>query len=111
MRRTVIAIALLLTGCGESADDALVRTYQELAVVRVKMTMRDVNAMTENVLFHPMPGDGPDGRSYVCGYVKPSRDLYAPPQRFIYYFHLDTVAFISQLGDRELAASTNRLCA
>src|SRR6478609_499441 len=110
MRLTVIAIALLLTGCGESPDEQIVRLSQELAVNRVKMTMRDLDAKTENVLFHPMPGDGPNGRSFVCGYVRPSRDLYAPPQRFIYYFDLDTVSIIGQLRDRELVASTNEIC-
>jgi hypothetical protein len=74
---------------GRAADENLVRLYQELATNRIKMTLRDVNAKTENVVFHPMPGEGPEGNSYACGYVRPSTDAYAKPERFIYHFDLD----------------------
>jgi len=107
----VAASAFLLSWVfTETTDDRLVRLYQELAINRVKMTMRDSNAKTENVVFHPVPGDGPEGRSYVCGSVRPSMDVHARPERFIYYFGRDTVSFFGQLPDRDLVESTTRLC-
>jgi hypothetical protein len=56
-----------------AADDP-VSPYQETAVNRVRATMRDSNAKIENVVFHPVPGPGLEGRSYVCGYARSSTD-------------------------------------
>jgi hypothetical protein len=92
------------------SDDDPAAAYSETAINRVKATIRDPNAKFENVLFHPMAGPGPDGRSYVCGYAKSSTDKNAKAQRFIYYFGLDTVSIIDQLRDSDHGASAALLC-
>jgi len=53
-----------------SPDENLVRLYQELAANGIKMTLRDVNAKTENVIFHPMPGAS--RKSALC----PHRNIF-----------------------------------
>jgi hypothetical protein len=102
-------IAGLLFGCGKSPDEMIANASAEVAAVSIKMTLHDVNAKTENVIFHPMAGDGPNGRSYVCGYVKPSTDLYGQPERFIYYFEMDK-AFLFKSFDRGQIEQLTAIC-
>jgi hypothetical protein len=93
----------------QSPDGNLVRLYQELAANGIKRTLRDVNAKTENVIFHPMPGEGREGHSYACGYVRPSTDAYAKPQRFIYHFDLDKAMLFRGL-DRGQIEQLSEIC-
>jgi hypothetical protein len=92
-----------------SPDENLVRLYQELAANGIKRTLRDDNAKTENVIFRPMPGDGREGHSYACGYVRPSTDVYAKPQRFIYHFDLDKAMLFRGL-DRGQIEQLSEIC-
>jgi hypothetical protein len=41
-----------------TADTNLITAYQNVAAVRARMHIRDANAKVENVIFHPMAGDG-----------------------------------------------------
>jgi hypothetical protein len=92
-----------------NADENLLRLYQELAANGIKRTLRDDNAKTENVVFHPMPGEGREGHSYACGYVRPSTDAYAKPQRFIYHFDLDKAMIFRSL-DRGQIERLSEIC-
>jgi hypothetical protein len=94
---------------GRTPDENLVRLYQELAANGIKRTLRDDNAKTENVIFHPMPGEGREGHSYACGYVRPSTDAYAKPQRFIHYFDLDKALLFRSL-DRGQIEQLSEIC-
>jgi hypothetical protein len=87
---------------GQSPNENLVRLYQELAANGIKRTLRDDNAKTEDVVFHPMPGEGREGHSYACGYVRPSTDAYAKPQRFIYHFDLDKAMLFRSLDHGQI---------
>jgi hypothetical protein len=106
----VCAAAVFFLFLAEDPDDNPASGYQETAINRVRATMRDPNAKIENVVFHPVPGPGPEGRSYACGYARPSTDNNVRSERFIYYFGLDTVSFIEQLRDRDHIASAASLC-
>jgi hypothetical protein len=106
----ICAAAVLFLFLADDPDDDPASPYQETAVNRVRATMRDSNAKIENVVFHPVPGPGPEGRSYVCGYARSSTDNNARSERFIYYFGLDTVLFIEQLRDPDHMASAASLC-
>ncbi len=96
---------LFIVFAEENSDDNPANPYLETARTRVKATMRDSNAKIEDVVFHPVPGPGPAGRSYACGYARPSTGDNARSERFIYYFGPDTVLFIEQLRDRDHGAS------
>jgi len=101
---------LFIVFAEENSDDNPANPYLETARTRVKATMRDSNAKIEDVVFHPVPGPGPAGRSYACGYARPSTGDNARSERFIYYFGPDTVLFIEQLRDRDHGASAISLC-
>jgi hypothetical protein len=104
----LIVCAALLYWLADSPDEA--SPYQETAISRVRETMRDPDAKIENVIVHPLPGEGPHGLSFACGDATPSRDINAPPKRFIYYFGPDSVSFIEQLRDSALIANATSSC-
>jgi hypothetical protein len=104
----LIVCAVLLFWLADSPDEA--SPYQETTINRVREAMRDPDAKIENVIVHHLPGEGPHGLSYACGFAIPSRDINAPPKRFIYYFGHDTVSFIEQLRDSDLMANARSLC-
>jgi hypothetical protein len=93
-------------------DDLLITSYEGLAAVHAKMALHDVNAKIENIVFHPMAGEGQHGNSYACGYIKPSTDLYSSPQRFIYYFNLDKFLLFATAAayERRLFSQLTEIC-
>jgi hypothetical protein len=105
-------IALLMVFNLPTPDDLLMTSYQGLAAVHAKMALHDVNAKIENIVFHPMAGEGQHGNSYACGYIKPSTDLYSSPQRFIYYFNLDKFLLFATAAayDRRLFSQLTEIC-
>ena len=118
-RAVLFAIAFLGSGLVvfslprlPTPDDLLITSYEGIAAVHAKMALHDVNAKIENVVFHPMAGEGQHGNSYACGYIKPSTDLYSSPQRFIYYFNLDKFLLFATAAayDRRLFSQLTEIC-
>jgi hypothetical protein len=106
----VAAGVLFLLFAEDNPDASPAAPYLETAVSRVRATMRDNDAKIENVVFHPVPGPGPIGRSYACGYARSSTATNARSERFIYHFGPDTVSFIEQLRDGDHRANAVSLC-
>jgi len=106
----IIVCAAVLYWLTDSPDEASPYLSQDTVVDRVRETMRDPDAKIENVVVHPLSGEGQHGLSFACGDATPSRDINAPPKRFIYYFGPNSVSFIEQLRDSALIANATSSC-
>jgi hypothetical protein len=101
---------LLLVFEQDGPDISPAAAYLETAASRVRETMRDNDAKIENAVFHPIPGPGPTGRSYACGYARSSTANNARSERFIYHFGPNTVSFVEQIRDGDQRANAVSLC-
>ena len=66
-----VFIATFMNG-SSITDNLIVHASTNLAEIRVKTALHDVDATFENVVFHPLRGPGKEGNSYACGFVRPS---------------------------------------
>jgi hypothetical protein len=106
----VPAVIWLLSGLlgGSPIDDMYTSSHTMLAKVQVKIALHDAGAEFENVVFHPAPGAGREGRSYACGYVRTSYNSRAAPRRFVFRF--DTSEAVIQGSNAQLDFIIRDLC-
>jgi hypothetical protein len=104
----VVALGVFAFLSGGGADSLFASAQTGIAHVQVRIHLKDVNAKIENMVFHPYPGEGRHGLSYVCGYVRPSYEPYGSPRRFVYKASSEDVAIAGI--DRRLDASIDGLC-